>query len=125
LVLQAVYPDIRRAVRNRIAALLSYPIGFLLEPLLSYQSILRFDASPEALAPIRALSRFGGAVLIIGGGEDRYTPPDETREMFAAAAGPKDLLILGGLDHDQTSHVSSDEYRRKISSFFRSTLGAH
>src|SRR5215218_730181 len=37
LVLQAVYPDIRRAIRNRIAARLTAAPAYVLEPLLSFQ----------------------------------------------------------------------------------------
>lgn len=124
LILQGVFSDIRRAVRNRLADRATYPVGFAFEPLLSYQSILRFGAWPEQLVPIKALAQFDKPVLIIGGGADRFTPPDESRELFDAAPGPKELVILAGLDHDKTAHVSSDEYRTKISSFFRSTLGA-
>ncbi|MCI4680273.1 alpha/beta hydrolase [Rhodoblastus acidophilus] len=124
LALQAVYPDIRRAARNRVAAFLSRPVAVLLEPLLSYQSIWRFGVRPERLAPIEALARFNRPVLIVGGGADRFTPPEETREMYDAAPGPKELLILEGLDHDETSHVTTDGYRNAILHFFRSTLGA-
>ncbi|HEU0134343.1 MAG TPA: alpha/beta fold hydrolase, partial [Allosphingosinicella sp.] len=46
LVLQAVYPDIRRAIRNRIAARLTSAPAYLLEPLLSFQSRPRFGAWP-------------------------------------------------------------------------------
>jgi alpha-beta hydrolase superfamily lysophospholipase len=124
LILQGVYSDIRRAVRNRLADHVPYPICALFEPLLSYQSIVRFGAWPDQLIPMDALPRFGGPVLVIGGGADRYTPPEETRELFEAAAGPKELVILTDLDHDRTAHVSSDPYRKKISAFFLSTLGA-
>lgn len=123
LVLQAVYPDIRRATRNRIAAFLSPPVALLLEPLLSYQCVVRFGVWPERLTPKRALAAYDGPVLVIGGGKDRFTPPAETREMFDAAPGRKRLLMLDGLDHDETSHVWSEDYRTAILSFFHSTLG--
>jgi uncharacterized protein len=124
MILQAVFPDIRRATRNRIAAFLSSPVAVLLEPLLSWQSRWRFGIRPERLAPVNALPRVETPVLIVGGGADRYTPPHETWEMHAAAGGAKDILILAGLDHDQTSHVASQAYRERILGFFLSTLGA-
>jgi uncharacterized protein len=123
LVLQAVYPDIRRATRNRIAAFLSPPVARLLEPLLSYQSIVRFGVWPERLTPKQALAAYDGPVFIIGGGMDRFTPPAETREMFDAAPGWKRLLLLDGLDHDEASHIWSDDYRTALLHFFHSTLG--
>lgn len=124
LVLQAVYPDIRRATRNRIATFLSPPLGLLLEPLLSWQSLPRYGARPDRLTPIKALAGFHGPVLVVGGGADRFTPPGETREIFEAVRGPKELLMLEGLDHEAASHAWTDDYRQALLRFFRSTLGA-
>ena len=85
--LQAVYPDIRRAIRNRIAAYPPRPFASVLEPLLSYQSPLRFGVWPDRLTPVASLASYRGPVLIAGGEKDVYTPPSESREMLAAAPG--------------------------------------
>jgi hypothetical protein len=70
LVLQAIYPDIRRAIRNRIAAFLPAPLAWALESLLSYQSRLRFGVWPDRLTPTAALAAYQGPVLIVGGEKD-------------------------------------------------------
>ncbi|HMT45362.1 MAG TPA: alpha/beta fold hydrolase, partial [Chakrabartia sp.] len=49
LVLQAVYPDIRAAIRNRLAERLGGVLATLGEPLLSYQSWLRQGVGPDRL----------------------------------------------------------------------------
>lgn len=126
LVLQAVYPDIRRAIRNRIAAHLPRPFASVfasvMEPLLSYQSPLRFGVWPDRLTPVVSLASYSGPVLIAGGEKDVYTPPSESREMLAAARGGE-LLLLQGMNHPEASAAQSDEYREAICVFFCSTLG--
>ncbi|MGO9392985.1 alpha/beta hydrolase [Rhodoblastus sp.] len=124
LVLQAVYPDLRRAVRNRIAAYVPRPFAYVLEPLLTYQSPLRFGAWPDRLTPIAALASYAGPVLIVGGEKDVYTPPSESREMAAAAAHGKELLLLRGMNHPEASAAQSEEYLERILAFFSATLGA-
>ncbi len=124
LVLQAVYPDFRRAVRNRIAAYIPRPFAYVLEPLLTFQSPLRFGVWPDRLTPIAALASYVGPVLIVGGERDVYTPPSESREMAATAAQGKELLLLQGMNHPEASAAQSDEYRERILAFLSSTLGA-
>lgn len=123
IILQAVYPDIRHAIRNRIAAVAASIPAFLLEPLLSYQSIPRFGVSPGRLSPLAALKRYRGPVLIIGGAEDRFTPPAESKAMFEAAPGRRGLWLAPGVDHAHTSDLRTDEYRRRILGFFSDTIG--
>jgi pimeloyl-ACP methyl ester carboxylesterase len=123
LVLQAVYPDIRRAIGNRIAGVTGRPLAHLLEPLLSFQSRLRLGVPPSRLSPIAAVPRFRGAVWVVGGDEDGHTPPEETRALYAAARAPKTLWIAPGLDHVQISEAKSPEYRRRLLAFFDTSIG--
>lgn len=123
LVLLAVYPDLRRAIRNRIADRLTTAPAYLLEPLLSFQSKPRFGVLPGDLAPIEALRRYQGPVFIIGGQEDRYTPPDETYAMFGAAPGPKRLWLVPGAGHAAIGELRDETYRGRISGFLRETIG--
>jgi alpha-beta hydrolase superfamily lysophospholipase len=124
IVLQAVFPDIRRAIRNRIAAHLPTPLAYAFEPLLSYQAPPRFGVWPDQISPLASLKSYKGPVLIIGGANDSFTPPAESREMLEAAAGHKEFLLLRGLNHFQAAAAKSDQYRAEILKFFTSTLGA-
>jgi pimeloyl-ACP methyl ester carboxylesterase len=123
LVLQAVYADIRRAVRNRLAAVVTPAPAYLLEPLLSFQSKLRFGVWPDRISPLAGLARYRGPVLVIGGGADRYTPPEETRAMFAAAPGPRSLWLVDGLDHAAVSGMHTEAYRQRLKAFLARWIG--
>jgi pimeloyl-ACP methyl ester carboxylesterase len=123
MVLQAVYPDLRDAIFNRIAQRIGRPLAALGEPLLSYQSWLRYGVGPDRLAPIAAIRRCRGPLLVIGGGADLSTPVAETRALFDAAPGPKALWLIAGVDHAGTGSVWTDGYRSRVRAFFERTLG--
>ncbi|MDB5709523.1 MAG: alpha/beta fold hydrolase [Sphingomonas bacterium] len=122
-ILQAVYPDIRHAIRNRLVATGRASAFGWFESLLSYQARLRFGVWPDALAPIRAARRLSCPVLVIGGTEDRYTPPAETRALYDAVSGPKRLWWVVGADHAATSSDESPAYRDTLLMFLRQTIG--
>jgi len=124
MVLQAVYPDIDRAIRNRMDAMGGRALGAIVAPLLSWQALPRFGVNPSAISPIRAIRNYKGSVLVLGGGADRFTPPEETRALFEAARFPKWYWIFGGLDHAAMSSDEGDAYRARVSNFFRTCLGA-
>lgn len=124
LVLQAVYPDIRHAIRNRIAQRLTRGPAYLLEPLLSFQAPLRYGVWPSRLSPLDALQRYPGPVLVIGGIEDRSTPPDESRAMAAAAAGKHELWLVARGGHGEICALADDPYRRRVAAFLSRTIGA-
>ena len=120
MVLNVVFPDIHRAIRNRIGGMIGALLGWIGEPLLSYQAPLRFGVWPGALSPVSAIKEYHGAAFIIGGGKDTFTPPNETRELYDAAAGPKQLWIVPNADHNQTA--DNDDYMKRIASFFDQLL---
>lgn len=123
LILQAVYPDIRHAIRNRIASRTSSSVGYLLEPFLSFQAPLRFGVWPSRLSPLKALPRYRGPVLIIGGEQDRSTLPAETRAMFAAVQGPRQLWLVPTGDHAAICDLASTAYRDRVRTFLEHTIG--
>jgi len=123
MVLQAVYSDIRHSIRNRMASMISRGPATLFEPLLSFQSRLRFGVWPSRLSPLDALERYRGPVLIIGGADDPFTPPEETQRMFDAAPGPKTLWLAPGVNHEGISDLKSSDYRQQLLSFLERTIG--
>jgi len=123
MVLHAVYPDLRTAIVNRLARVGSRPIARLGEPLLSYQSWLRYGVGPSRIAPIDGIRNYRGQVLIVAGTADRDTSVADTRALYAAAPGPKALWLVDGADHIATSILWSDEYRARVSRFFEQSLG--
>lgn len=123
MVLQAVYPDLRAAIFNRIAQRTGSMLAAFGEPLLSQQSWLRYGVAPGRLAPREAIRRYRGPVLVIGSTGDLNTPPAETRALYDAAQGPKALWLLDGLDHAGASSIWTEEYRQRIGAFFARNLG--
>lgn len=123
LVLQAVYPDLRRAIRNRIASRLGRLPAIFLEPLLSVQTRLRLGVPASRIAPIAALPRYRGPLLLIGGLDDRSTPAHESRELFAVARGPKALWLIPGRSHEQISDLQGEAYRARLAAFLAATIG--
>lgn len=124
LVVAAVYPDIRHAIRNRVAAFTTGLPALALEPLLSFQSRLRLGVWPSRLSPLNAARRYPGPVLVVGGGADRYTPPDETRALYAAFPGPKRLWFMAGRAHAGVGDIADPGYRAALLAFLDATIGS-
>jgi pimeloyl-ACP methyl ester carboxylesterase len=76
------------------------------------------------LRPIEALAKVKAPVLVVGGGADRFTPPDESRVLLAASGGAKELLLLDGMDHAQATWVDTPDYRERLKAFLTAALGA-
>lgn len=123
LILQAVYPDIRTAIVNRLASRLGRVPAMLAEPLLSYQSLLRYGVAPHRISPLDAVGRYAGPVLVIGGTEDRQTPVLDTRALYTAAIGSKSLWLVSGADHGATCGLWNAEYRDRIGAFLAKAIG--
>jgi len=113
MILQSVFPDLRRAIGNRVD---------FIEPLLSNQSYLRYTRGPDKISPIKSAPQFEGATLLIGGEEDIYTPPDEIKEMHDVMRNPKWIWIIAGLDHAQMSGLNDDAYMERTLRFFKESL---
>jgi pimeloyl-ACP methyl ester carboxylesterase len=123
MVLQGVYPDLRTAIANRIASVAGRPAAWLGEPLLSYQSPLRYGVWPDRIAPREAIRSFRGALYVIGGTEDRSTTVEDTRTLHRAAAARAALWLVDGADHVAISTLWSDDYRRRVGAFLAEALG--
>lgn len=122
MILQAVYPDLERAIGNRISVQGHPILSPMLTPLLTQQSRFRFGVAPDAVSPIDAATRFGNPVLVIGGENDVYTPVAESEALTEAFAGKHWLWIVGKLDHAQISDLNNAEYIRRVLLFFDETL---
>lgn len=123
MVLQAVYPDLRTAIANRVSSRVGGVASRFLEPLLSFQTWPRYGVAPARISPIAGLRRYPGPVLVIGGTRDRDTTQAETRALHAAARGDKTLWIVEGTNHVETCGLWTPEYRTRVGGFLRDTIG--
>ncbi len=123
LILQAVYPDLRNAIRNRIAQRLPAPLPAILEPMLSLQTPIRIGVPPSRLSPRQGLSRFNGPVLVMGSTGDESTTAAETRDLFAAVRGDRSLWLVEAGDHAAMCDLDDGLYRAVLASFLHRTIG--
>ena len=121
IVLEAVYPDIERAVANRMERYLGvWARG--LGRLLIMQLPLRAGIEKEALRPIDRVGAIKAPKLFIAGAKDQHTKLDESREIFAAASEPKELWVVEAAAHVDVHQMAKEEYERRILDFFEKRL---
>jgi fermentation-respiration switch protein FrsA (DUF1100 family) len=71
----------------------------ILAPLLLMQLEPRLHIAPSDLEPIKSINHLGAPVLIAAGSDDEHTTLQESEELYAAAANPKELWIVKGGRH--------------------------
>ncbi|MES2018254.1 MAG: alpha/beta fold hydrolase [Pseudomonadota bacterium] len=120
LVIEAMYPTIDEATANRLALHGGAPAR-ILAPLLLMQLPWRIGVTPDQLRPIDAMQSLACPVLVIGGAQDRHTPQEETRRIFAAAKEPKQLWLVDGAAHVDLHEAARTEYEQRVGAF----LSAH
>ncbi len=121
LVIEAVYPTLRDAVRDRIA-IRAGPLAHLLAPLLLGQVYLRLGVAADAIAPIEGIRRIRAPLLLVAGEVDRHTRLEESRALFAAAPEPKTLWVIPGAAHQSFHAFTRVEYERRVLDFLARTL---
>jgi uncharacterized protein len=122
MILQAVYPDIDRAIYNRIASRIGGGLATMGAPTLTLQSPILYGVSSTQISPVNAAAQYKGPVLVIGGANDVYTPPAETEELHKAFSGEASIWIAPGLGHEQMSDANDAEYQKRVLGFFRKHL---
>jgi fermentation-respiration switch protein FrsA (DUF1100 family) len=121
VVLEAVYPRIGRAVENRIRMWLG-PLAPVLTPLLLVQLQPRLHIAESDLEPIRSIGRLGAPVLVVAGSRDQHTTLEESRELFAAAAEPKQMWIVEGAKHQDLLGYDPIGYEEHVVGFLNRNL---
>jgi len=121
VVVEAVFPDIRRALKNRLSARFSW-IGPLLEPLFIVQLKVRLGLDLDQLSPSRQISKVGCPVLVLGGERDSRTKLTETKELFDNASEPKQLCVFSGCGHDDFLARQPTKYHEVVGRFFKQYL---
>jgi uncharacterized protein len=122
MILQAVYPDIDRAIYNRISSRIGSALATIGAPTLTLQSPILYGVSSERISPIKAAVKYKEPVLVIGGANDVYTPPSETQQLHKAFPGKTFIWIAPGLGHDQMSDANDAAYQEHVLGFFRKHL---
>lgn len=123
MVLEMVYPTIDQAVSNRLSMRLGKWAG-MLTPLLTWQLKPRLGVGADALQPIQRVDQIPIPKLFIAGAEDQHTTLEESRQMFSAAASPKELWVVEPAMHVDLYAERKEEYEERVLSFFKRELAA-
>ncbi len=122
VVLESVYPRLRRAVENRVRMRLG-PIAPIFAPMLLAQVQPRLQVSVDQLEPIHNIAALGAPVLVVGGSEDVHTTRDETLDLYHAARSPSFIWIVEGAAHQDLVRFDQQAYREKVIRFLDAQLG--
>ncbi len=124
LVLESVYPTIREAVRDRLAAWTG-PLAFAgrrLTPIVLTIVGSMAGVKEAELQPIQRIGSIRSPLLFLAGSADPYTPLVEAESLFARAPSPKIFWKIDGARHEDLHQFSTMEYERRIGSFLIQNL---
>ncbi len=116
MVLESVYPSIDRAIANRLS-LRAGSLGAAAAPLFTSQLPLRLGVPAAELRPIDKIAEIACPVLVLSGEADRRTTAEETRELFAAAAEPKQLKLFPNAGHVDLLESDPEAWRAAVMPF--------
>lgn len=121
LVLESVYPTIQQAVTDRLEIRFGW-LGKWGTPFLTCQLQPRLGFSAHDLRPIEKVGKITIPKFFIAGTADRETTMQESRDLFGAAAEPKQLWLLDGAGHVDLHEVAKDEYEKRVLDFLAKNL---
>jgi uncharacterized protein len=124
LVLEAVYPTIEIATRNRPENYLG-PRARFGAPLLLMQLHARLGISAADLRPLDHVVNVNCPVLIMSGAKDRNTRPNDTQMLFSGARSPKLLWLVSNAGHVDLHRAATAEYETCVLSFFDQAFAAN
>lgn len=121
MVLESVYPDIVRATEDRIVMRLG-AIGKIFTPLLTTQLRLRLGIGVEQLRPIDGAPKVTAPKFFLAGTDDLQTTLSEAKELFKAAAEPKEFWAVEGAGHVNLHSYVKKEYEKRVLDFLARNL---
>lgn len=93
-----VFSDLRTVARERAPRILTTRMIRRAFAMAEERGRFRIDDA----SPASAARRIRVPVLLIHGADDTDTPPDHSRRVFAALAGPRELVLVPGARHNQS-----------------------
>lgn len=111
--------NVFRAGFQRITGLPPVPFGL---PLVAIGQ-LDLRVPIDRVRPVTDAANLHKPLLAIVGTADRVVPPSEGFDLFHAAPGPKELLVVPGAGHVDGYRVDRARYERTVLGFLASALG--
>ncbi len=121
VVAEASFTSLREVIVEYQRRLLKLPWHFLRNAAMARtQKIARFKG--RDVSPIDDVKNLHTPILFIHGTEDAFIREDHSRQLYAAANEPKQLVLIDGADHNDISIIGGKKYHDAISSFFSAHL---
>jgi pimeloyl-ACP methyl ester carboxylesterase len=117
LVLESCYPTIYQATEDRMILRFGW-LGKLATPLLTCQLKPRLGIGLDDLKPQENAAGITVPKFFISGTADRNTTIEEARDLFAAAAAPKQSWWVDGAAHEDMLRYAKPEYQDRVLEFF-------
>jgi alpha-beta hydrolase superfamily lysophospholipase len=121
MIVESAYPTIEQAIEDRIIVRLGR-IGKDIAPLLTWQMKPRLGFGVDDLRPIQAAASVTVPKFFMAGDADRDTTVQESRDLFAAAAEPKQLWIVPGAHHEDLYQFAPIPYEKQVLEFLAKYL---
>ena len=121
LVLEAVFPTLEQAVRNRVKDRIG-PLHHLATPALLLQMKPRLGISPNQIKPIDKMSQLPCPVLVLVGDQDHHTTVAECKAMLDHTNQPKKLVIFPGARHQNLLNFDTERYQIEVINFIEQQL---
>lgn len=121
MVLEAVFADIETSIANRLEIRFGR-LGRRLTPLATWPMKPLFDIDVSQLNSVRAAEFVFTPVLVIYGSEDRRARPAESKTLYAALQGPKQIWEVKGAAHVDFHGVAKEEYEKRVAEFIATHL---
>jgi uncharacterized protein len=118
--LEAVYPTIEIATRNRMENYLG-SFGRMLTPVLLNQFQWQLGVSALKLRPVDHIANVECPVFIISGEKDRNTRPGDTHMLVERARTPKQLWFVPNAGHGDLHRAARQEYETRVLAFLAQT----
>ena len=122
IVIESVYPTVTDAVYDRVAIRIG-PLKHVVAPALLWQLKPRLGIAPEDLRPIDFIDQVDCPLLMLAGDADLHTPIGETKQMFAEAVEPKQLVVFPEAEHQDLFKFDRVLYTSEVGDFFDVYLG--
>jgi fermentation-respiration switch protein FrsA (DUF1100 family) len=123
LVLEAVYPTIEVATRNRLQNYLG-PLGRFAAPFLVKQLRLRLGVSASDLRPVDHIDKVSCPILVMSGEKDLRTRPEDTRTLCAHARPPLQPWFVTKAGHVDLHSYATEEYESRVLAFLNTMQSA-
>ncbi|MEL6871011.1 MAG: alpha/beta fold hydrolase [Pseudomonadota bacterium] len=116
LIVEAVYPDIEIAVRNRLRIRIGDIADFVASIFMNQLSWF-VDVEVKDLKPMHHAPGIQYPVFVVSGALDQRTTVDDTKLLYDSLTGVKDVWLVAGAGHQNLHAFAGVAYEEKILAF--------